>query len=38
MTILKSNSFHPYTHNEYIIKGGIYIKRVVRDIFFILDK
>jgi hypothetical protein len=38
MTILKSNGFHPYTRNKYIIKGGIYIKRVVRDIFFILDK
>ena len=38
ITILKSNGFYPYTHNEYIIKGGICIKRVIRDIFFMLDK
>ena len=38
MTILESNGFHPRTRDEYIIKEGIYIKRVIRDIFFILDK
>ena len=38
MTILESNGFHPYTRDEYIIKGGIYIKRIIRDIFFISDK
>jgi hypothetical protein len=38
ITILKSNGFYPYTRDEYIVKGGIYIKRVIRDIFFILDK
>ena len=38
MTILKLNGFHPYTYNKYIIKGGIYIKRIIRDIFFMLDE
>ena len=38
MTILELNGFYPYTRDEYIIKGGIYIKRVIRDIFFMLDK
>jgi hypothetical protein len=38
MTILELNGFYPYTRDEYIIKGGIYIKRVIRDIFFISDK
>jgi hypothetical protein len=38
MTILKSNGFYPCTYDEYIIKGGICIKRVIRDIFFMLDK
>jgi hypothetical protein len=38
MTILESNGFYPYTRDEYIIKGGIHIKRVVRDIFFMSDK
>jgi hypothetical protein len=38
ITILKSNGFHPCTRDKYIVKGGIYIKRVIRDIFFILDK
>ena len=38
MTILESNGFHPYTYNKYIIKGGIYIKRVIKDIFFMLNK
>jgi hypothetical protein len=31
ITILKLNGFYPYTYDEYI-------KRVIRDIFFILDK
>ena len=38
MTILELNGFYPYTRDEYIIKGGIHIKRIIRDIFFILDK
>jgi hypothetical protein len=38
MTILKSNGFYPRTRDEYIIKGGIYTKRVIRDIFFMLDE
>ena len=38
MTILESNGFHHYTRDEYIIKGGICTKRVVRDIFFMSDK
>jgi hypothetical protein len=38
MTILESNGFHPRTRDEYIVKGGICTKRVVRDIFFMLDK
>jgi hypothetical protein len=38
MTILKLNGFYPYTRDKYIIKGGIYIKRVIRDIFFMLDE
>ena len=36
--ILKQNGFYPYTQEEYIIENGIRIKRVVRDIFFILDE
>ena len=36
--ILKSNGFHPYTRDKYIIKEGIYIKCIIRDIFFMLDK
>jgi hypothetical protein len=38
MTILESNGFHPRTRDEYIVKGGIRTKRVVRDIFFMSDK
>jgi hypothetical protein len=38
ITILKQNGFYPYTQEEYIIENGIYIKRVIRDIFFILDE
>ena len=38
MTILKQNGFYPYTQEEYIIENGIYIKRVIRDIFFMLDE
>jgi hypothetical protein len=38
MTILESNGFHPRTRDEYIIKEGIYIKRVIRDIFFMSDE
>jgi hypothetical protein len=38
ITILELNGFYPCTRDEYIIKGGIRIKRVIRDIFFILDK
>jgi hypothetical protein len=36
--ILKQNSFYPRTREEYIIENGIYTKRVIKDIFFILDK
>jgi hypothetical protein len=36
--ILKQNSFYSRTREEYIIENSIYIKRVIRDIFFILDK
>jgi hypothetical protein len=38
ITILELNSFYLYTRDEYIIKEGIYIKRVIRDIFFMSDK
>jgi hypothetical protein len=38
MTILESNGFHPYTRDDYIIKEGIRMKRVVRDIFFMSDE
>jgi hypothetical protein len=38
MTILESNGFHPRTRDEYIIKGGIRIKRIIRDIFFMSDE
>jgi hypothetical protein len=38
MLILKQNSFYPRTQEEYIIENGIYTKRVVRDIFFMLDE
>jgi hypothetical protein len=38
ITILEQNSFYPHTREEYIVENGIYIKRVVRDIFFILDE
>ena len=38
ITILELNGFHPYTRDEYIVKGGICIKRIIKDIFFILDK
>jgi hypothetical protein len=38
ITILESNGFHPRTRDEYIVKGGIYTKHIIRDIFFILDK
>jgi hypothetical protein len=38
MTILESNGFYPWTRDEYIIKGGICTKRVVRDIFFMSDQ
>jgi hypothetical protein len=38
MTILESNGFYPRTREEYIIENGICTKRVVRDIFFMLDE
>jgi hypothetical protein len=38
MTILKQNGFHPHTREEYIVENGVNTKRVVRDIFFILDE
>jgi hypothetical protein len=38
ITILESNSFYPRTRDEYIIKGGIYTKHIVRDIFFMSNK
>lgn len=38
ITILEQNGFHPRTQEEYIIKGGVQTKRVVRDIFFMSDK
>jgi hypothetical protein len=38
ITILELNGFYPRTHDEYIVKGGICIKRVIRDIFFMLDE
>ena len=38
MTILESNGFHPRTRDEYIVKGGIRTKRVVRNIFFMSDE
>ena len=38
ITILKLNGFYPCTYDKYIIKGGIYIKRIIRDIFFMSDK
>ena len=38
MTILEQNGFYPRTREEYIIENGIRTKRVVRDIFFMLDK
>jgi hypothetical protein len=36
--ILKQNSFYPQTREEYIVENSIYIKRVIRDIFFISNK
>jgi hypothetical protein len=38
ITILELNGFYPYTQDEYIIKDSIYIKRVISDIFFILNE
>ena len=38
MTILESNGFHPCIRDEYIIKGGIRTKRVIKDIFFMSDE
>jgi hypothetical protein len=38
MTIFKLNGFYPWTRDEYIIKDGIYMKRIIKDIFFILDE
>jgi hypothetical protein len=38
MTILESNGFYLRTRDEYIIEGGIHIKRIIRDIFFISDE
>jgi hypothetical protein len=38
MTILKQNSFHLRTQEEYIVKNGIRTKRVVRNIFFMSDE
>ena len=38
MTILESNGFYSYTRDEYIIKRGIHIKRIIKDIFFISDE
>jgi hypothetical protein len=38
MTILELNGFYPYTCNKYIVEGGIYIKRVIKDIFFMSDE
>jgi hypothetical protein len=38
ITILKQNGFHPCTREEDIVENSVRIKRVVRDIFFILDK
>jgi len=38
MTIFESNGFHPHTRDEYIIKRGIYTKRIIKDIFFVLDE
>jgi hypothetical protein len=38
MIILKRNGFYPCIREEYIVKNGMCIKRVVRDIFFILDE
>jgi hypothetical protein len=38
ITILKSNGFHPRTRDNYIIKGGIRTKRIVKDIFFMSNK
>ena len=38
MTIFKSNSFHFYIRNEYIIEEGIRIKRIIKDIFFMSDE
>jgi hypothetical protein len=38
ITILELNGFYPCTRDEYIIKGGIYIKRIIKDIFFMSDK
>ena len=38
MTIFESNGFYSYTRDEYIIKRDIYIKRIIKDIFFMSDK
>ena len=38
MTILESNGFYSYTRDEYIIKKGIRIKRIIKDIFFMSDE
>jgi hypothetical protein len=38
MTIFESNGFYSYTRDEYIIKRGIRIKRIIKDIFFMSDK
>jgi hypothetical protein len=36
--ILKQNGFYSRTQEEYIIKNSIRTKRIIRDIFFILDE
>ena len=38
MTILELNGFHFCTRDEYIIKKGIRIKRIIKDIFFMSDE
>jgi hypothetical protein len=38
ITILESNGFHPRTRDEYIIEGGICMKCIIRDIFFMSDE
>ena len=38
MTILESNGFHSYTRDDYIIEGGIRMKCVIKNIFFMSDE